>query len=99
MSVKKGERRRTIADLTNKRYYFEFADMPNVVWVDMDKLNMDEGASVQKFNLATHFDASGQVADKFGPTKPVEFIPAGKLVGKGRITHPKNPKETTELRT
>jgi hypothetical protein len=29
MSVKKGERRRTIADLTNKRYYFEFADMPN----------------------------------------------------------------------
>jgi hypothetical protein len=51
------------------------------VWVDLDKLNLDEGASAQKFNLATHFDASGQVADKFGPTKPVEFIPAGKLVG------------------
>jgi choloylglycine hydrolase len=71
---------RTIADLTNKRYYFEFADMPNVVWVDMDKLNLDEGASAQKFNLATHFDASGQVADKFQPTEPPAFIEAGAKV-------------------
>ncbi|MGD2025545.1 MAG: linear amide C-N hydrolase [Methyloceanibacter sp.] len=68
---------RTIADLTNKRYYFEFADMPNVVWVDMDKLNLDEGASVQKFNLETHADASGQVADKFHPTEPPAFTEAG----------------------
>jgi len=71
---------RTIADLTNKRYYFEFADMPNVVWVDMDKLKLDEGASAQKFNLATHFDASGQVADKFQPTEPPAFIEAGAKV-------------------
>jgi choloylglycine hydrolase len=71
---------RTIADLTNKRYYFEFADMPNVVWVDMDKLNLDEGASAQKFNLATHLDASGQVADKFQPTEPPAFIEAGAKV-------------------
>jgi choloylglycine hydrolase len=71
---------RTIADLTNKRYYFEFADMPNVVWVDIDKLNLDEGASAQKFNLATHSDASGQVADKFQPTQPPAFIEAGARV-------------------
>jgi len=71
---------RTIADLTNKRYYFEFADMPNVVWVDMDKLNLDEGASAQKFNLATHSDASGQIADKFQPTEPPAFIEAGAKV-------------------
>ena len=71
---------RTIADLTNNRYYFEFADMPNVVWVDMDKLNLNEGASAQKFNLATHFDASGQVADKFQPTQPPAFIEAGARV-------------------
>jgi len=72
---------RTIADLTNHRYYFEFTDMPNVVWVDMNELNLEEGAGIQKFNLASDFEASGQVADKFGPTKAVDFIPAGKLVG------------------
>jgi penicillin V acylase-like amidase (Ntn superfamily) len=71
---------RTIADLTNKRYYFEFADMPNVVWVDLDKLNLEKGASIQKFNLATHFDASGQVVDKFQPTEPPAFIEAGARV-------------------
>ncbi|MGD8480868.1 MAG: linear amide C-N hydrolase, partial [Methyloceanibacter sp.] len=71
---------RTIADLTNKRYYFEFADMPNVVWVDLDKLNLEKGASIQKFNLAAHFDASGQVADKFQPTEPPAFIEAGARV-------------------
>ena len=71
---------RTYADLTNKRYYFEFADMPNVVWVDMDKLNLDEGASTQKFNLDTHSDVSGHVADMFSPTEPPAFIEAGKQV-------------------
>ena len=69
-----------IAAITNKRYYFEFADMPNVVWVDMDKLNLGEGASIQKFNLATHSDASGQVADMFNPTEPSTFIEAGAKV-------------------
>jgi len=68
---------RTIADLTNKRYYFEFSDMPNVVWVDLDKLNLEEGASIQKFNLAAHADASGQIADQFNPTEPPAFLEAG----------------------
>ena len=54
--------------------------MPKVVWVDMDKLNLGEGASIQKFNLATHADASGQIADKFQPTAPPSFIKAGEQV-------------------
>lgn len=71
---------RTVADLTNKRYYFEFTDMPNLVWVDLDKLNLNEGAPVQKFGLASHFDAQGQIANRFGPTKPVAFLEAGAKV-------------------
>ena len=51
--------------------------MPNVVWVDLDKLNLEEGASARKFNLATHSDASGQVADMFNPTEPPAFLEAG----------------------
>lgn len=47
--------------------------MPNVVWVDLDKLNLEEGASAQKFNLATHSDASGQVADMLTRRNPRRF--------------------------
>ncbi len=34
---------RTISDPTNKRYYFEFTNMPNVVWFDLNKLNLAVG--------------------------------------------------------
>jgi choloylglycine hydrolase len=53
---------RTVSDLTNKRYYFEFADMPNVVWIDLDKLNLDKGAPVQVFDMAKDISASGEVS-------------------------------------
>lgn len=71
---------RTVSDLTNKRYYFEFTDMPNLVWLDLEKLDLGPGAPVQKFSLAEHFESSGQVADKFEPTDPVQFLKAGARV-------------------
>lgn len=71
---------RTITDCTNKRYFFEFCDMPNVVWIDLDKLNLNEGASNQVFDLATDLDASGEVAGKFQPAEPLQFQKAGTAV-------------------
>ena len=37
---------RTVSDMTNKRYYFEFADAPNLVWIDLKNLNFKEGAPI-----------------------------------------------------
>jgi choloylglycine hydrolase len=37
---------RTAMNLTNKRYYFELTTSPNVVWADLDKFNLAEGAPV-----------------------------------------------------
>ena len=71
---------RTVLDHTNKRYYFEFADMPNVVWIDLDKLNLKEGAPVQVFDMASDIDASGEVSGKFRPTTPVDFYKEGSTV-------------------
>ena len=71
---------RTISDLTNKRYYFEFTNMPNVVWIDMAKLNLKAGAPVQMFDLASDIDASGDVSGKFRPAKSIEFQKAGTAV-------------------
>ena len=56
------------------------SDIPNVVWMNLDKLNLDEGASVQMFDLAGDFEASGEVSGKFRPTKPIEFQKAGTAV-------------------
>lgn len=71
---------RSVSDLTNKRYFFEFTTMPNVVWVDLKKLNLNEGAPVRMFDLRSDLEASGQVSGKFTPTNPVKFQMAGTVL-------------------
>jgi choloylglycine hydrolase len=71
---------RTITDCTNKRYYFEFCDMPNVVWIDLNKLDLEEGAPTQVFDLAADLSASGEVSGKFQPAEPLQFQKAGTAV-------------------
>lgn len=64
---------RTICDCTNKRYYFEFCDMPNVVWADLDDLSLGEGASEQLFDLDVDIEAAGDIAGKFKPVESLVF--------------------------
>ncbi|WP_346836463.1 linear amide C-N hydrolase [Microbulbifer sp. SAOS-129_SWC] len=70
----------TISDLTNKRYYFELARMPNVVWVDFANLDLSAGAPVQMFDLASDLEAAGEVSGKFKPVEPLKFQQAGTAV-------------------
>ena len=51
---------RTVSDLTDKRYYFELTTAPNVIWVDLKKLNFDGGAPVMTLN-PNNIDLSGNV--------------------------------------
>ena len=71
---------RTYSDLTNKRYFFEFARMPNVVWVDLKNLDLSAGASEQVFDLAKDLEAAGEVSGKFKPCDPFTFQKAGTAV-------------------
>jgi len=71
---------RTISDCTDKIYFFEFTDMPNVVWLNLDKLDLREGAPVQMFDLAGDIEAAGEVSGKFKPAKPIKFQKAGTAV-------------------
>lgn len=41
---------RTVTDLTNKRYFFELTTSPNVIWVDLTKFNLNQGAPVKALN-------------------------------------------------
>ena len=54
---------RTVSDLTDKRYYFELTTAPNVIWVNLKKLNFDGGAPVMTLN-PNNIDLSGNVDAK-----------------------------------
>jgi penicillin V acylase-like amidase (Ntn superfamily) len=67
---------RTIADLTNRVYYFESTISPNIVWVELDELNFKAGAPVKKLDLVRELDLVGDVSRKFKNSKPFVFIGA-----------------------
>lgn len=41
---------RTVADLTNQRYFFELTTSPSVIWADLGKFNLAPGAHVMVLN-------------------------------------------------
>lgn len=55
---------RTVTDLTNRRYYFELTTSPNVIWVEMDRLNLAAGAPTVAVD-PYDYSLSGDVTDRF----------------------------------
>ncbi|MGA8323031.1 MAG: linear amide C-N hydrolase, partial [Xanthobacteraceae bacterium] len=55
---------RTVSDLTNRRYYFELTTAPNVIWIDLKKLNFEAGAPVMTLH-PDNIDLSGDVTGQF----------------------------------
>src|ERR1700691_5786260 len=68
---------RTVADLTNGIYYYESTLSPNIVWLDLRKLNLAAGAPVEKLDLVVNPNLIGDVTARFGPAAPFKFMPAG----------------------
>ena len=64
---------RTVADHTNRVYYFESASSPNLVWVKLDSVDLKEGAPVKRLKLGESFDLSGDVSANFEVTEPFVF--------------------------
>lgn len=55
---------RTVMNLTKKRYFFELTNQPNVVWADLSKFDLKEGAPVM--SLDPHDpELVGNVSGKF----------------------------------
>ncbi|HEV3112428.1 MAG TPA: linear amide C-N hydrolase [Candidatus Binataceae bacterium] len=68
---------RTLADLTNGVYFFESTSSPDIVWVNMEKLNFAAGGPVEKLDLVNHRDLVGNVTPMFRPAAPFESLAAG----------------------
>jgi penicillin V acylase-like amidase (Ntn superfamily) len=68
----------TVTDLTNRRYVFESTTRPNVVWVDLNELDLSEGASAGRLDLvgdtALEGGLAGNVTGDFAPSAPLDFV-------------------------
>ena len=69
---------RTVADLTNGIYYYESTLSPNIVWLDLRKLNLAAGAPTEELDLIGEPSLVGDVTAGFSPATPFKFMPAGK---------------------
>lgn len=63
---------RTAIDLTNKLYFFELSTSPNVIWVDLAKINFNAGAPVMVLN-PDNIALSGDVSGKFTKAAKAPF--------------------------
>ncbi len=61
---------RSIADQNEMVYYFEQVLSPAILWVDLKKVDLREGATVRKLNLSTDKVYVGDVTNDFKPSSP-----------------------------
>ena len=65
---------RTVIDLTGGRYYFESTYAPNVVWIDLTKLDFSKGRSERNLQVEKNiFKLHGDVTSEFQDAKPLVF--------------------------
>ena len=67
---------RTVADHDARRYYFESSLRPSVIWVDLDKVNLEPGAKVMKIDTLGPKVMAGEVSAEFTPAEPFKFLGA-----------------------
>jgi choloylglycine hydrolase len=58
---------RSAADLTGGYYFYESTTSPNIIWIDLNKLNFSQG--VRKLDLASDPDRIGDVTGQFLPSR------------------------------
>lgn len=68
---------RTVADATDRVYFFESTLSPNIVWVQLDRLDLKPGAPVLKLDLVHDVDLVGDVTADFKPSDPLAFATGG----------------------
>lgn len=65
---------RTVADSTHKVYYFESTLSPNIVWVNLNKVDLGPGSGIRAVAVEGDFSVIGNLDDKLTPAKPIAFV-------------------------
>ncbi len=66
---------RSVADVTNRVYYFESTLSPNIVWANLNDVNLTPGSGVRAVAVEQNNDANiGNINAKFAPADPIAFL-------------------------
>ena len=65
---------RTVSDSKNLRYFFESSLTPNTFWVNLQELDLSEGAPVLKLSIANGETYHGNATKDFKPAKAFRFM-------------------------
>lgn len=64
---------RTVADHKNKIYFFESTQLPNIFWVELEKLDFSDGAPVRKLTIDKNHIYAGNTSHLFETRAPFKF--------------------------
>jgi penicillin V acylase-like amidase (Ntn superfamily) len=67
---------RTIADSTNRLYFFELTTSPNIIWVDLKKIDFAPGSGVRVLDPIAQPRLAGDVTGDFRPARPFAALAA-----------------------
>lgn len=65
---------RTVADISQRRYYYEGALDPSVFWVDLDSFDLSAGAPAMQLDLDGFPILAGEVSGEFKPADPFPWL-------------------------
>ncbi|MFN0143261.1 MAG: linear amide C-N hydrolase [Mycobacterium sp.] len=65
---------RSVADSTNKIYYFESALSPNIVWVNLNNINFNPGSGVRAVAVEENYSIIGNIDNALKPAAPITFL-------------------------
>ncbi len=65
---------RTVADSTSKMYYYESTLSPNIVWVNLNALNLEPGSGVRAAAVETDYSLIGNIDSRLMPAQPITFL-------------------------
>lgn len=65
---------RSVADSTAKTYYFESTLSPNIVWVNLNKVDLDPGSGTRAVAVEGDYSMIGNIDDRLAPAKPISFL-------------------------
>lgn len=78
---------RSVADSTNKVYYFESALSPDIVWVNLDNINLGPGSGVRAVAVEGNYSIIGNIDKELTPAAPIAFL-APTAANTAGLSHP-----------
>ncbi|VTR98963.1 linear amide C-N hydrolase [Tuwongella immobilis] len=67
---------RTVTDLNRRILYYDSVMSPQILWLDLAKVDFAPGTSVRKLTLAGEYDHLGEISAQLQPAKMFPFVPA-----------------------